>query len=47
MHFIYVVFTPSPPSHHESVWLLPVISLLLTNCIAGTGLPNLMIGEVS
>ncbi len=27
-----VVFTPPPsPSHYNSVWLLPVISLLLTN----------------
>ncbi len=24
-----VVFTPPPSSHHGSVWLLPVISLLL------------------
>jgi hypothetical protein len=29
-----VVFTPSPPSHHGSVWLLPVISLLLTNTVS-------------
>ncbi len=26
-----VVFTPSSPSSHGNVWLLPVISLLLTN----------------
>jgi hypothetical protein len=24
-----VGFTPPPPSHHGSVWLLPVISLVL------------------
>ncbi len=29
-----VVFTPSPPSHHGSVWALPVISLLLTNTVS-------------
>ncbi len=29
-----VVFTPSPPSHHGSVWVLSVISLLLTNTIS-------------
>jgi hypothetical protein len=29
-----VVFTPPPPSNHGSVWLLPVISLLLTNTIS-------------
>jgi hypothetical protein len=31
-----VVFTPSPPSHghHGSVWLLYVISLLLTNTVS-------------
>jgi hypothetical protein len=35
---ISVVFTPSHPSHHGSVWLLPVISLLLTNAVfAGAG----------
>jgi hypothetical protein len=28
-----VVFTPSPSSHHGSVWVLPVISLLLTNTV--------------
>jgi hypothetical protein len=28
-----VVFTPSLTSHHASVWLLPVISLLLTNTV--------------
>jgi hypothetical protein len=33
-----VVFTPSPPSHHGSVWVLPVISLLTLNRLAG--LPN-------
>ncbi len=26
-----VVFIPSSPGHHVSVWVLPVISLLLTN----------------
>ncbi len=29
-----VVFTPPSPSHHGSVWLLPVISLLLTNTVS-------------
>ncbi len=29
-----VVFTPPPPSHHGSVWLLLVISLLLTNTVS-------------
>ncbi len=29
-----VVFTPSPPGHHGSVWLLPVISLLLANTVS-------------
>ncbi len=29
----YVVFTPSPPSHHGSVWVLPVISLFLTSTV--------------
>ncbi len=29
-----VVFTLSPPSHHGSVWLLPAISLLLTNTVS-------------
>ncbi len=43
-----VVFTHSAPSHHHgSVWLLPVISLLLTNTIDGAGMPVHMIGEVS
>jgi hypothetical protein len=28
-----VVFTPPPLSHHGSIWLLPVISLLLTNTV--------------
>jgi hypothetical protein len=37
-----------PLSQHGSFWLLPVISLLLTNhCIAGAVLPIHMIGEVS
>ncbi len=30
---ISVVLTPSPPSHLGSLWLLPVISLLLTNTV--------------
>jgi hypothetical protein len=44
-----VVFTPFPPcSHHGSVWLLPVISLLLTNTVFPVrALPIYMIGEVS
>jgi hypothetical protein len=25
---LYVVFTPSPPSHHGSIWVLSVVSLL-------------------
>ncbi len=29
-----VVFTPRPPSYHGSVWLPPVISLLLTNTLS-------------
>ncbi len=29
-----VVFTPSPCSHHGSVWFLPVSSLLLTNTLS-------------
>ncbi len=29
-----VVFSPHPRSHHGSVWLLPVISLLLTNTVS-------------
>jgi hypothetical protein len=28
---IYVIFTPFPSSHQGSVWVLPVISLLLTS----------------
>jgi hypothetical protein len=28
-----VVFTSPPPSHHGNVWLLPVISLVLTNTV--------------
>jgi hypothetical protein len=34
MYLLYVVFTPSPPSHHSSVWVLPIISLLLTNTLS-------------
>ncbi len=30
----YVVFIPSPPSHYGSVWVLPVISLFLTNTVS-------------
>ncbi len=41
------VFTPSPPSHHGSVWVLPVISLLLTNTISPVRTCLSMIGEVS
>ena len=29
-----VVFTPPHPSHHGSVWVLPVISLLLANTVS-------------
>jgi hypothetical protein len=29
-----VVFTPSPPSHHGSVSVLPVVSLFLTNTVS-------------
>ncbi len=29
-----VVFTPSPPSHHGSVWVKPIISLLLNNTVS-------------
>ncbi len=29
-----VVFTPFTPSHHSSVWVPPVISLLLTNTVS-------------
>jgi hypothetical protein len=49
----FVVFTPSPSSHHGSVWVLPVISLLLgldLHCFAVAGLPipnHMMGGEVS
>jgi hypothetical protein len=39
-----VVFTRSPTSHHGCVWVLPVISLLLT--IAGAGLPIHIIGII-
>ena len=36
-----VVFTPSTPSHHGSVWVLPVISLLLINTVSPVrGLSN-------
>jgi len=34
--FFSVVFTSSYLSNHDSIWLLPVISLVLT-CIAGAG----------
>ncbi len=30
----FVVFIPPPPSQHGSDWLLPVISLLLTNTVS-------------
>ena len=43
-----VVFTPSSPSHHGSVWVLYLSSLYFNkHCIAGAGLPNHMMGEVS
>ncbi len=29
-----VVFTPPPSSHHGTFWVLPVISLLLTNSVS-------------
>ncbi len=35
MHFVFVVFSPSSPSHPTSVWLLPVISLLLPIPVIG------------
>ncbi len=34
MYLFSVVFTPSPPSHYGNVWVLPVISLLLTNTVS-------------
>jgi hypothetical protein len=39
--------TPPPPSYQGSGWLLPVISLLYSVCIAGVSLPIHIIGEVS
>jgi hypothetical protein len=46
--FFSVVFSPPPSSHHDSAWLLPVISLFLTNTASpGAGLPIHMMGEVS
>jgi hypothetical protein len=46
IYFVFCRLYPFPLSHHGSVWVLPVISLLLS-CIAGAGLPNHMMGEVS
>jgi hypothetical protein len=37
-----VVFTRSPSSHHDSVWVLPIIF----HCTAGAGLPNHIMVEV-
>jgi hypothetical protein len=35
MYFAFCRLYPSPPpGHHGSVWLLPVISLLLTNAVS-------------
>jgi hypothetical protein len=42
-----VVFTPSPPSHHGSVWVLPVLSVLLTNTVSPVLAYDHMMGEVS
>jgi hypothetical protein len=52
MFLFSVVFIPSPSSHHGSVWVLPVISLLLTNTVSPVRscplpMPNHMMGEVS
>jgi hypothetical protein len=33
MYLISVVFALSPTSHHDNVWLLPVISLFLTDTV--------------
>ncbi len=50
MYFIFCRLYPSSPQppRHCSVWLLPVISLLLTSTVSITsaGLPINMIGEV-
>ncbi len=32
--WFFVVFTPSSLSHYDSVWFLPVISLLLSNTVS-------------
>jgi hypothetical protein len=38
---------PIFPSHHGSVWVVPVTSLLSTNnWIAGASLPNHIVGEI-
>jgi hypothetical protein len=42
-----VAFTPPPPSHHGNVWLLPVISLLLTNTVSPVQAHLSYDGEVS
>jgi hypothetical protein len=36
MYFVFfsLPYSPHAPSHHGSVWLLPVISLLLTNTVS-------------
>jgi len=47
--FCFLSSLPLPPSSHHggSVWLLPVISLLLPNTESpGRGVPNHMMGEV-
>ncbi len=45
-----VVFTPFPPSHQVSVWVLPVISLLLANTVLSVQaclMHNHMMGEIT
>ncbi len=34
MYFVFCRLYPSSPSHHGSVWILPVNSLLLTNTVS-------------
>ncbi len=34
MYFDFCRLYPPPPSHHGSVWLLPVLSLFLTNTVS-------------
>jgi hypothetical protein len=49
MYFVFCRLCATPhPNNHGRVWLLPVISRLLTNIVSpGAGLPIHMIGEVS